>query len=354
MKFVDEAEITVQAGHGGNGCVSFRREKYIPRGGPDGGDGGDGGDVWLVAKAGLSTLADFRARRRYEAGSGRPGTGRQMAGADGDSIDIFVPIGTIVTNVETREPMGELLCAGDRLLVARGGSGGLGNVHFKSSVNRSPRRATQGKRGEGRALHLELRLLAEVGLLGLPNAGKSTLLSVISAAHPKIGAYPFTTLYPSLGVAQLDRERSFVVADIPGLIEGAAQGQGLGLRFLRHISRTRLLLHLVDLAPLDGFDVHVVQKLSAELYQYDPALSSRERWLVFCKADLLPDPLARVEQAVRELNWSQPWFLISSHTRTGLKVLLEAVWARLQELRETDIVNVAGTTTCAEGQAPIT
>lgn len=342
MKFVDEADIAVQAGHGGNGCVSFRREKYIPRGGPDGGDGGDGGDIWLVAKAGLTTLADFRTRRRYEAGNGRSGAGRQMAGAAGDSLDVFVPIGTVVTNVESGERLGELVFPGERLLVARGGSGGLGNVHFKSSVNRTPRRATPGQQGEGRTLHLELRLLAEVGLLGLPNAGKSTLLSVVSAAHPKIGAYPFTTLYPSLGVAQLTGERSFVIADIPGLIEGAAQGQGLGLRFLRHVSRTRLLLHLVDLEPPEGFDAQVVQKLTTELYQYDPNLLQRERWLVFCKADLLPDPLARAKQAIEQLRWSGPWFVISSHTGKGVDSLLEAIWTCLEGLREADHADKAG------------
>lgn len=335
MKFVDEANIIVEAGRGGNGCISFRREKYIPRGGPDGGDGGDGGSVWLVAKAGLATLADFRARRHFRAGAGKPGSGRQMCGAAGVSVEVYVPVGTVAGITETGEVLGELMQSGDRLLVARGGHGGRGNTHFKSSVNRAPRRATPGGEAEMRRLSLELKLLAEVGLLGVPNAGKSSLLAVISAAHPKIADYPFTTLHPELGVVRLDTARGFVVADVPGLIAGAASGYGLGLQFLRHVERTRLLLHLVDLAPSGGFDPNIVRAIEHELEAHSRVLRERERWLVFSKADLLPPREAedRAAKAVSELGWDQPWFVISSKTRIGLNRLLEAVWRSIEARR---------------------
>ncbi|MGH8167026.1 MAG: GTPase ObgE, partial [Woeseiaceae bacterium] len=252
MKFVDEATIRVQAGNGGNGALSFRREKYIERGGPDGGDGGRGGSVYLVAKAGTNTLADFRVARKHRAESGQPGAGRNKSGKSGDDLDVPVPCGTVVHDVDTGELIGDLTEAGQRLKVAEGGRGGFGNTHFKSSVNRAPRKTTPGTSGEARHLKLELKLLADVGLVGLPNAGKSTLIRAMSAARPKVADYPFTTLHPHLGVVSVGPLQSFVMADIPGLIEGAAEGAGLGIQFLRHLERTRLLLHVVDLAPLDA------------------------------------------------------------------------------------------------------
>jgi GTP-binding protein len=249
MKFVDEADIRVEAGAGGNGCVSFRREKFIPRGGPDGGDGGRGGSVYLVAREGINTLVDFRVRRRFRAAQGRGGAGQNMTGAAGEDLYIDVPKGTVIADLDTNEILGDLTDAGQELLVARGGRGGFGNTHFKSSTNRAPRQSTPGEPGEGRHLALELKLLADVGLLGLPNAGKSTLIRALSAARPKVADYPFTTLTPHLGVVRVDAEQSFVMADIPGLIEGAAQGAGLGHKFLKHLQRTRLLLHVVDACP---------------------------------------------------------------------------------------------------------
>jgi len=331
MKFVDEATVTVEAGRGGNGCVSFRREKYVPRGGPDGGDGGRGGSVWFVAKPGLTTLADFRTQRRFRAGSGEAGAGRQMSGASAHDLEVPVPEGTLVYAAETGELIGDLAEPGARLLVAKGGRGGLGNVHFKSSVNRAPRRSTPGTEGEARTLRLELKLLADVGLVGLPNAGKSSLLTAVSAARPKVAGYPFTTLHPQLGVVRLGPERSFVIADVPGLIEGAAAGHGLGTRFLRHVERTRLLLHLVDIAPPEGFDAGIVRTIERELAEHNPHLAGRERWLVFTKADLLTPQAAReqAEAAVAELRWSGRWFVVSSVARTGLEELLAAAEAWL-------------------------
>lgn len=333
MKFVDEATITVEAGRGGNGCVSFRREKFIPHGGPDGGDGGDGGSVWLVAKSGLTTLVDFRTRRRFRATSGQAGAGRQMTGAAGADIEIPVPAGSLVYEADTGELIGDLTGPDDRLLVAHGGRGGRGNINFKSSVNRAPRRATPGTEGETRRLRLELKLLADVGLVGLPNAGKSSLLAAVSAARPKVADYPFTTLHPELGVVRLGPERSFVIADVPGLIEGAAQGHGLGIQFLRHVDRTRLLLHMVDLSPPEGFDPEVVRKIERELSEHNARLGERERWLVFSKADLLPaeEALERARNAATALGWRGRWFVISSATREGLPELLNAVDAWLAE-----------------------
>ncbi|MGH8161432.1 MAG: GTPase ObgE [Gammaproteobacteria bacterium] len=331
MKFVDEAVITVTAGNGGPGCVSFRREKFIPRGGPDGGDGGDGGSVHLFAKPGLTTLADFRTRRRHRAASGRGGAGRERTGASGADLEVAVPPGTLVYEADTGELIGDLSAPDARLIVARGGRGGLGNVHFKSSTNRAPRRATPGTEGESRRLRLELKLLADVGLVGLPNAGKSSFLAAVSAAHPKVADYPFTTLHPGLGVVRLGPERGFVVADVPGLIEGAAAGQGLGIRFLRHLERTRLLLQLVDIAPPEGFAPEVVEVIAGEIEAYGTKLIGLERWLVFTKADLLPaaQAHARAEEAVKTLGWDGRWFVISSVTRDGVSVLLEAVEAWL-------------------------
>ncbi|MDN5864935.1 MAG: GTPase ObgE [Gammaproteobacteria bacterium] len=327
MKFVDEAIIGVSAGNGGPGCVSFRREKYIPRGGPDGGDGGDGGSIYLYAKSGLTTLVDFRSKRRFKATSGEGGAGRERTGASGSDLEIAVPPGTLVYEADTGEFIGELTRTGGSLAVARGGRGGRGNVRFKSSTNRAPRQSTPGTAGEVRRLRLELKLLADAGLLGLPNAGKSSFLAAVSAARPKVADYPFTTLHPALGVVRLGQERSFVLADIPGLIEGAAEGHGLGTRFLRHIERTRLLLHLVDLAPPEGFSTDVIGVIAHELQAHGVNLAERERWLVFSKADLLTPEEAhgRAGEAVAEIGWEGRWFVISSVTRQGLEGLLNAV-----------------------------
>ena len=321
MKFVDEAEITVHAGNGGNGCVSFRREKFIPLGGPDGGNGGDGGDVWLVADEGLNTLIDFRHQRIFRAKRGENGMGRQMAGKRGEDEVIRIPVGTSVINVDTEETIGDLTQHGQRLKVAIGGHGGAGNSVFKSSTNRTPRKAVPGTAGEVRELRLELKVLADVGLLGFPNAGKSTFIRAVSAATPRVADYPFTTLQPHLGVVRIGTDQSFVIADIPGLIEGAAEGAGLGIQFLKHVARTRLLLHLVDMAPMnDEIDpVEQVRAIEAELEKFDPGLLERPRWMVFNKADLL-DPKEREKRAkaiVRKLKWKGPWFVVSAIARDG-------------------------------------
>ncbi|HEX5662512.1 MULTISPECIES: Obg family GTPase CgtA [unclassified Lysobacter] len=340
MKLVDEAEITVTAGNGGNGCVSFRREKFIPLGGPDGGDGGKGGDVWLQADENLNTLVDFRHQKQFRARRGEGGMGSQMYGKGGEDEVIPVPVGTVVHNVDTDEVIGDLTEHGQRLLVARGGHGGLGNMHFKSSVNRSPRRSTPGGEGEQRTLRLELKLLADVGLLGFPNAGKSTFIRAVSAATPKVADYPFTTLYPNLGVVSVEPHRSFVIADIPGLIEGAADGAGLGSVFLRHVQRTRLLLHLVDIAPMEGgveaSPVEQVRAIEHELRKYDPAMLDKPRWLVLNKSDLMFEDEARTlaEQVVAELGWTQPWFLTSAIGREGTWPVMLAVQTFLDRQRE--------------------
>jgi len=338
MKFVDEASITVIAGKGGDGSASFRREKFIPFGGPDGGDGGRGGSVFLEGDSGLNTLVDFRHLRKYKAQNGQGGSGRNMTGKSGEDIVIRVPLGTIVTDEETGDHVGDVTADGQRLLVARGGKGGLGNLHFKSSTNRAPRQTVPGAPGEERGLHLELKVLADVGLLGFPNAGKSTLISTVSAAHPKVADYPFTTLYPNLGVVRIDIERSFVIADIPGLIEGAAEGAGLGIQFLKHLQRTRLLLHLVDLAPLspDENPVQQVRQLETEMQKFDPALLDKPRWLVFTKADLLPADEARqrAEQAASDLGWEAPWLMISAVTQSGTQELMQRVSAELERIKE--------------------
>ncbi len=335
MKFVDEAMIHVQAGNGGAGCVSFRREKYIPKGGPDGGDGGDGGNVYLNAVTGLNTLADFRFQRQFKAKNGAPGSGRNRTGRSGDDLTIPVPLGTLVINQDTDEQIGDLTEADQPLLVAAGGRGGRGNAYFKSSTNQAPRRSTPGTSGDSRQLRLELKLLADVGLLGLPNAGKSTLLTQISQARPKVADYPFTTLYPSLGVVRIEHSRSFVAADIPGLIEGAAQGAGLGIQFLKHLSRTRLLLHLVDIAPVTQSDlVNDVKTIEHELTAFGSDLSQQERWLVINKVDLLPQ--AERETAIRglqnALSWNGPVFAISAATGEGCDELCAKVMSRLEEL----------------------
>jgi GTP-binding protein len=321
MKFVDEAIITVSAGNGGNGCISFRREKFIPLGGPDGGDGGDGGSVWLEADDNLNTLVDFRHSRNFKAERGQNGMGRQMFGKAGEDIIIRVPIGTEVVNVATDEIIGDLTEHGNRLLVAQGGQGGKGNVHFKSSLNRAPRRAGTGSDGEEREIRLEMKLLADVGLLGFPNAGKSTFVRAVSAATPKVADYPFTTLHPNLGVVSVEAFRSFVIADIPGLIEGAADGVGLGSLFLRHVQRTRVLLHLVDMAPFDeGIDpVEQVRAIENELRKYDPGMLEKPRWLVLNKGDLLGDEerAEKAEAIVKALDWQEPWFVASAIGREG-------------------------------------
>ena len=336
MKLVDEAEIHVHAGNGGNGCVSFRREKFIPMGGPDGGDGGNGGSVWLVADENLNTLVDFRHQRQFRAQRGQNGMGQQRFGRGGEDVEIRVPIGTVVTNLATDEQIGDLTTHGQRLLVARGGIGGRGNVNFKSSTNRAPRKATSGTPGEERELRLELKLLADVGLLGFPNAGKSTFIRAVSAATPKVADYPFTTLYPNLGVVRVEQDRSFVVADIPGLIEGAAEGAGLGALFLKHIQRTRLLLHVVDAAALEGTDpVEQVRAISLELGKYDPALLDKPRWLVLNKLDLLPEEQreARVREIVEQLEWNGPVFAVSAIAREGTWIVCQRAMEHLEQQR---------------------
>jgi GTP-binding protein len=338
MKFVDEANITVAAGNGGNGSASFRREKYIPFGGPDGGDGGRGGSVYLEGDSGLNTLVDFRHTRKFKAQNGKGGAGRQMTGKSGEDIHVRVPLGTMVSDADSGESLGDVTAHKQQLLVAAGGKGGLGNVHFKSSTNRAPRRTVPGSPGEVRNLHLELKVLADVGLLGFPNAGKSTLITAVSAARPKVADYPFTTLHPNLGVVRIDTERSFVIADIPGLIEGAAEGAGLGIQFLKHLQRTRLLLHLVDLAPPDAEaePARQVRQLEAELQSFDPALMGKPRWLVFTKSDLLPPQEAREKAAavVAELGWKQPWTVISAVAQEGTRELMQRVSDALLSLRE--------------------
>ncbi len=338
MKFVDEAEIIVEAGRGGSGCLSFRREKFIEKGGPDGGDGGFGGNLYLVADPALNTLVDFRYQPRYQAQSGQSGGKRNMTGASGADLEVKVPLGTSVMVVDADgnadEVLGDLLEPGQRLLVAKGGIRGLGNTRFKSSINRAPRQTTKGTPGESRRLLLQLKVLADVGLLGLPNAGKSTLIRAVSSARPKVADYPFTTLVPNLGVVRLGTERSFVMADIPGLIAGAAEGAGLGIRFLKHLTRTRVLLHLVDIAPFDGSDpAAAAAGIVAELEQFSPELARKERWLVFNKVDLLPPEAAQAAcEKVREvLDWQGRTFQISAIDGKGTKELCEALMSAIEE-----------------------
>jgi GTP-binding protein len=334
MKFVDEARIKVMAGNGGRGCVSFRREKFVPFGGPDGGDGGDGGSVTLRAKDGINTLADFRIVRTFRAENGQPGGGRDMTGRGGGDSVIDVPAGTFVRDSETGEQLGDLSKAGMELMVAKGGKGGWGNQRFKTSKNRSPRQYGPGLPGESRELELELKVIADVGLLGLPNAGKSTLISVVSAARPKVADYPFTTLYPNLGVVACGNQRSFVMADIPGLIEGAADGAGLGIRFLKHLQRTRVLLHLVDIAPVDpnADPVRDARAIVGELGKFSEDLLTKPRWLVINKSDLLPpdEATAKAIAIAQELDYPGPVFLISGVARTGTTDLTEAVMRFLE------------------------
>ena len=329
MKFVDEATIQVEAGNGGNGCLSFRREKFIPRGGPDGGDGGNGGNVYLVVDEGLNTLADFRYQRLFRAEHGRNGMGSEKIGKSGNNLKIRVPLGTLVYDDDTGELIGDMISSDIELLVAKGGYHGLGNTRFKSSVNRAPRKTTRGSSGEKRRLRLELQVLADVGLLGLPNAGKSTFIRAVSAAKPKVADYAFTTLYPHLGVVRIGQEQSFVIADIPGLIKGAAQGAGLGIQFLKHLSRTRLLLHLVDISGCrDATEVmEQTNIIKQEITQFGSGLEDRQRWLVLNKSDLLPAGKAEVLlQDIRSmLDESIPVYLVSAISGTGCELLVKGI-----------------------------
>jgi len=336
VKFFDEADILVVAGDGGNGSLSFRREKYIPHGGPDGGDGGDGGSVLMVADDSLNTLLDFRFKRRFAAQRGGDGMGTNRTGCKGEDILLPVPQGTVITDADTNEIIGDLTTPGQSVMVARGGWHGLGNARFKSSINRAPRQTKPGQPGEQRNLHLELRVLADVGLLGLPNAGKSSLIRQVTKATPKVADYPFTTLKPHLGVAELDPGRRFVIADIPGLIEGAAEGAGLGIRFLKHLTRTGLLLHIVDMLPMEGEPLEHVRMLEGELERYSDELATRERWLVLNKSDLMPDEdsAALRDQLVRDLGWQGPVFVISSISGAGCRDLLTGIMEYLEEQKE--------------------
>lgn len=340
MKFVDEATIKVQAGRGGNGCLSFRREKYIAKGGPDGGDGGDGGSVWLEADYAINTMVDYRFQRFYDAQSGKSGSGRDCTGRGGDDLTLKVPVGTTIIDDDTQEVLGDLTEAGQRLKVAQGGFHGLGNSRFKSSTNRAPRQTSPGSDGEFRNLRLELKVLADVGLLGLPNAGKSTFIRSVSSAKPKVAGYPFTTLVPNLGVVKVQAHRSFVIADIPGLIEGAAEGAGLGVRFLKHLTRTRLLLHIVDMAPFDGSDpAEAVKSILAELERFSPTLYGRDRWLVLNKIDLLPEDEReqRCKQVVDDLAWTGPVYSVAAINKIGVQPICADIMTYLEEIREREL-----------------
>ncbi len=344
MRFVDETKIKVIAGDGGNGVVSFRREKYIPRGGPDGGDGGDGGSVYLVGSHDLNTLADFRTIRTYTAKQGQKGSGRNMTGKKGEDLFVPVPNGTLVYDENTGELIGDVTEHGQKLLVAQGGFHGLGNTRFKSSVNRTPRQCTEGSAGERRELRLELKVLADVGLLGLPNAGKSTLIRSVSHAQPKVANYPFTTLHPNLGVVDVDSLRSFVIADIPGLIEGAAEGAGLGIQFLKHLSRTRILLHVIDIAPFDQTDpVESANVILGELEKYNPEMLDEPRWLVLNKTDLLLDEEADTvcDDIIQRMNWTGPSYRVSAAQKSGTQALVYDIMNYLEEQKERENASTA-------------
>ena len=342
MKFVDEAEITVEAGNGGNGCLSFRREKYIERGGPNGGDGGDGGSVYMQADESLNTLVDFRFQPRYRAQHGLKGQSNNCTGKSGEDLMVKVPLGTSVIDVNTDELIADFNDTNQIVMVARGGFHGLGNTRFKSSTNRAPRKTTTGKPGEIRTLQLQLRLVADVGLLGMPNAGKSTLIRAVSAATPKVADYPFTTLVPNLGVVSMGMERSFVMADIPGLIEGASDGAGLGFRFLKHLSRTRVLLHLIDVLPADESDpVENAKKIVQELEKFSPTLAAKERWLVLNKVDLLDSKSLQKLQTklCRALNWKHEIITISALTKAGCHELCEKLMSSIETHRNRLLVD---------------
>lgn len=340
MKFVDESRIKITAGNGGHGCLSFRREKCVPHGGPDGGDGGDGGSIYLEATEGLNTLIDFRFKRLFKAESGQCGMGANCTGKKGNDLIIKVPVGTIAYDIDTHEMLGDLKTPGYRLLVAQGGFHGLGNTRFKSSVNRAPRQTTNGSPGEARHLKLELRVLADVGLLGLPNAGKSTLIRAVSSAKPKVADYPFTTLHPNLGVVSTDTDKSFIMADIPGLIEGASSGAGLGHRFLKHLSRSCILLHVVDVAPVDdSCPVTSAKAIINELSQYSTDLINKPRWLVFNKVDLLPDDATREEimtNVIKALDYKGPVFEVSAIKKQGTEQLCHSLMKLIDELKQAE------------------
>ena len=346
MKFVDEAYIDISAGDGGNGCVSFRHEKYKEFGGPNGGDGGRGGHVFAYADINLNTLVDYRYSRRHEAKRGQHGMGSDMFGAAGDDVTLKMPVGTIITDAETGEVLYELLVPGETIMIAKGGDGGFGNMRFKSAINRAPRQKTPGWLGEKKELKLELKVLADVGLLGMPNAGKSTFIAAVSNARPKIADYPFTTLHPNLGVVRVGPEQSFVVADVPGLIEGASEGAGLGHLFLRHLQRTRLLLHVVDFAPFDeNVDpVEQAKAIVAELKKYDPGLYNKPRWLVLNKLDMVPaeEREARVKDFIKRMRYKGPVFQISALTREGCEPLIKEIYKhiRAQQIIEQGIVDI--------------
>jgi GTP-binding protein len=344
MKFFDEAKIEVIAGDGGSGAASFRREKYVPRGGPDGGDGGRGGSIWVVADCNLNTLIDYRYTRIFRAAKGENGRGSDCYGKGGDDIELRMPVGTIVADIASGEVLADLDSDGKRVMIARGGQGGLGNLHFKSSVNRAPRKATPGEEGERHELKLELKVLADVGLLGLPNAGKSTFIRAVSAARPKVADYPFTTLYPNLGVVRVDNNRSFVIADIPGLIEGAAEGAGLGHRFLRHLQRTRLLMHLVDLAPFDpeADPVADSRAILEELRKYDQALYDKPRWLLINKLDLVPEAerASRIAALVKGYGPVEKYFAIAAINGDGCREVTFAVMDYLELHRRQNTTEV--------------
>jgi GTP-binding protein len=337
MKFFDEARIEVIAGSGGDGSASFRREKFVPRGGPDGGDGGRGGSIIAIADCNLNTLIDYRYMRIFRAKNGEPGRGRDCFGKGAEDIILRVPVGTVIREAETGTVIADLATDGAQALIAKGGKGGLGNLHFKSSTNRAPRQFTRGEPGEQKNLEMELKVLADVGLAGMPNAGKSTFVRAVSAARPKVADYPFTTLNPSLGVVRVDMNRSFVIADIPGLIEGAAEGAGLGHQFLRHLQRTKLILHLVDIAPFDeGTDpVKEAKAIQKELKKYDEKLFAKPRWLVMNKLDLIPeaDREKRAKAFVKKLGWKGPWFLVSGMTGEGTKELCFAIMEHVETHR---------------------
>ena len=338
MKFVDEVNISVVAGSGGNGCLSFRREKFIEKGGPDGGDGGNGGSVYFVASDATNTLVDFRISKIFRAENGSPGAGKNMTGKSGENLEIIVPVGTIISDIDTKEIIGDLQQVGNQIKVAQGGESGLGNTRFKSSVNRAPRKITHGKEGESRNLNLELKLIADVGLLGMPNAGKSSLIRSMSSAKPKVADYPFTTLYPNLGVVSVGMLQSFVMADIPGLIEGAAEGSGLGIKFLKHLQRTRILFHLVDILPEDEAmkPQKVFREIELELEKFSSELTSKSRWLVINKIDLLPEDKLNTlcNKLVKDLNWEGPVFRVSAISGEGCEDLAQAVIQEMELIKQ--------------------
>ena len=341
MKFIDETQIEVIAGNGGNGAASFRREKYIAKGGPDGGDGGWGGSVYAVADRNINTLVDFRFARMHRAKNGESGRGADCYGKGADDIVLRMPVGTVITDINTGEQIADLAHEGEKTLLAQGGKGGLGNLHFKSSTNRTPRQCTPGDEGERRELQLELKVLADVGLLGMPNAGKSTFIRSVSAARPKVADYPFTTLHPNLGVVRVSAEKSFVIADIPGLIEGAAEGAGLGHQFLRHLARTRLLLHIIDIAPMyEGTDpVHEAHAILNELKKYDETLFEKPRWLVLNKVDLLENRNEKIAAFLKEFGTDTPYFVISAINGDGCKELSYAIMKYLDDIAAEEAAN---------------